>query len=55
MNYAGAVKEVGGKVDVIDPPDIGITGNTHMVMMDKNGDEVAAVMQKWLVSKGFVD
>ena len=39
----------------IDLPDIGIRGNTHMVMMDKNSDDVADVMQKWLASKGFVD
>jgi len=25
------------------------------VMMDKNSDAVADVMQKWLVSKGFAD
>src|SRR6266550_185389 len=50
VNYVGAVKEAGGKVDVIDLPDIGIKGNTHMVMMDKNSDAVADVMQKWLVS-----
>jgi len=55
VNYVGAVKEAGGKVEVIDLPDIGIKGNTHMVMMDKNSDEVADVMQKWLASKGFVD
>jgi hypothetical protein len=24
-------------------------------MMDRNSDEVAALIQKWLVSKGFVD
>lgn len=55
VNYVGAIREAGGKAEVIDLPDIGIKGNTHMVMMDKNSDEVAEVMQKWLVSKGFVD
>ena len=37
----------------IDLPDIGIKGNTHMVMMDKNSDQVADVIQKWLAGKGF--
>jgi pimeloyl-ACP methyl ester carboxylesterase len=55
VNYVGAIKEAGGKAEVIDLPDIGIKGNTHMVMMDKNSDAVADVMQKWLVSKGLVD
>ena len=40
---------------MIDLPDIGIKGNTHMLMMDKNSDQVAEVIQKWLVGKGLVD
>jgi hypothetical protein len=55
LGYTEALKGAGGTVDVIDLPDIGIKGNTHMVMMDKNSDEVADVMQKWLASRGFVD
>ena len=43
------------KAQVIDVPDIGITGNTHMIMMDKNSDQVAEVIQKWLAGKGLVD
>jgi pimeloyl-ACP methyl ester carboxylesterase len=53
--YAEAIKSAGGSVDLIDLPDIGMTGNTHMVMMDKNSDEVAEVIQKWLAGKGLVD
>src|SRR3954462_7841651 len=53
--YADAVKGAGGSVDLIDLPDIGIKGNTHMAMMDKNSDQVADVIQKWLVGKGLVD
>lgn len=55
VNYAEAIKGAGGSVEVIDLPDIGIKGNTHMVMMDKNSDQVAAVIQKWLAGKGLVD
>jgi len=54
-DYAGLIKQAGGSVEVIDLPDIGIKGNTHMMMMDKNSDQVAAVIQKWLVGKGLVD
>ncbi len=54
-DYAGAIKGAGGSVDLIDLPDIGIKGNTHMLMMDKNSDQVADVIQKWLVGKGLVD
>jgi pimeloyl-ACP methyl ester carboxylesterase len=54
-NYLGLVREAGGKVDTIDLPDIGIKGNTHMMMMDHNSDRVADVIQKWLAGKGLVD
>ena len=54
-DYAGLIKGAGGSVDLIDLPDIGIKGNTHMMMMDKNSDQVAEVIQKWFAAKGFVD
>jgi pimeloyl-ACP methyl ester carboxylesterase len=54
-DYAGLIKQAGGNIETIDLPDIGIKGNTHMMMMDKNSDQVADVMQKWLVAKGFAE
>jgi len=53
LEYAGAVRAAGGKVDVINLPDIGIKGNSHMVMMDKNNGAVADVIQRWLVEQGL--
>jgi pimeloyl-ACP methyl ester carboxylesterase len=53
VDYAGALKAAGGQIDVIDLPDVGIKGNSHMIMMDKNSDAVAALIQKWLVDRGF--
>jgi pimeloyl-ACP methyl ester carboxylesterase len=55
MAYAEAVKKAGGTVDWINLPDIGIKGNSHMLMQDKNNAEIADVIQKWLVSKGLSD
>jgi pimeloyl-ACP methyl ester carboxylesterase len=55
LDYAAAVRAGGGTVDVIDLPDIGIKGNSHMIMMDKNSNEVAEVIQKWLVGRGLVE
>ncbi len=43
-----AFKQAGGSLDLVDLPDIGIKGNSHMVMMDKNSDQVADLIQKWL-------
>ena len=55
LEYAAAVRAGGGTVDVINLPDIGIKGNSHMLMQDKNNAEIAEVIQKWLVGKGLID
>ena len=55
MAYAEAIKEAGGIADWINLPDIGIKGNSHMLMQDKNSNQIAEVVQKWLVSKGLSD
>ncbi len=51
--FADAIKAAGGSVDVVDLPKIGIKGNSHMIMMDKNNAEVAALIQGWLERKGL--
>ena len=53
--YANAIKAAGGTVDWINLPEIGIKGNGHMMMQDKNNMQVADVIQKWLVGKGLAD
>jgi pimeloyl-ACP methyl ester carboxylesterase len=55
VDYAGVLKAAGGSIDVVDLPDVGIKGNSHMMMMDKNSDQVADLIQKWLVGKGLVE
>jgi pimeloyl-ACP methyl ester carboxylesterase len=53
LEYAAAVRAAGGKADVINLPDLGIKGNSHMVMMDKNNDAVADVIEEWLKDQGL--
>jgi len=53
--YGNAIKAAGGTVDWINLPEIGIKGNSHMLMQDKNNAEIAAVIQKWLVDKKLSD
>jgi hypothetical protein len=55
VDYAEVLRKAGGSIDIVDLPDSGLKGNSHMVMMDKNNAEVAELIQKWLVAKGFVD
>jgi pimeloyl-ACP methyl ester carboxylesterase len=52
--FADAVKALGGVVDTIDLPAQGIKGNSHMVMMDKNSDQVAALIQAWMAKQGLM-
>jgi pimeloyl-ACP methyl ester carboxylesterase len=51
LAFAEAVRAAGGHVDVVDLPARGIRGNSHMIQMDRNSDEVAALVQGWLVSR----
>jgi pimeloyl-ACP methyl ester carboxylesterase len=55
VEYAAALKSAGGKIDVVDLPDVGIRGNSHMVMMDKNSGQVADLIQKWLAGHGLAE
>ena len=42
-----------GKADEYDLPLMGITGNTHMIMMDRNSDQIAALVNRWLIQQGL--
>jgi pimeloyl-ACP methyl ester carboxylesterase len=53
--YADALRTQGGKVDVIDLPEMGIRGNSHMMMMDKNSEQIAGLIQHWIASHHLAD
>jgi pimeloyl-ACP methyl ester carboxylesterase len=53
IKFYDALKSAGGSADVIDLPKAGLKGNSHMIMMDKNSDQVAALIQDWLQKKGL--
>lgn len=53
QGFLAEVDKAGGKTEVVDLPALGIRGNSHMMMMDRNSDEVAGVIQRWLAGKGF--
>ena len=54
IKFHDAIRAAGGKPDLVNLPDIGIAGNSHMMMMDRNNQQIAQVIQKWLSDKGFV-
>jgi pimeloyl-ACP methyl ester carboxylesterase len=52
IQWRDAVKGAGGSFDWIELPTLGIFGNTHMMMMDKNSDQIAGIVQDWLSKHG---
>lgn len=48
QSYAASIKAAGGDITLIHLPDIGIRGNSHMMMLDKNNLQVANVILKWI-------
>lgn len=51
--FTAAVQAAGGTVEDVDLPSRGIRGNSHMLMMDRNSDEVAKLVQDWLAARGL--
>ena len=51
--FAEAVRAAGGSVEVVDLPERGMRGNSHMIMMDRNSDQVAELVQDWLAGRGL--
>jgi hypothetical protein len=54
-NFAADLKARGGDVEFIELPAIGISGNDHMMMMDNNSDEIAALIQDWMKRKNLMN
>ena len=46
--YVDKVKALGGDITLMFLPDIGIHGNSHMLMQDRNNLQVADVVLKWI-------
>ena len=42
------LNSAGGKADIIDLPQMGIRGNSHMLMMDRNSEQILEVALNWL-------
>ena len=47
-DYAAGIKKLGGKTELVVLPEIGIKGNSHMLMQDKNSLELAGWLVAWL-------
>ncbi len=52
--WQGQIREAGGVADTLDMPAEGVRGNSHMIMMDTNSDDVAARIQAWMERRGLM-
>jgi len=44
----GRLKATGGDAQMLNPPDRGIRGNSHMIMQDKNNLQIADLILQWV-------
>ena len=44
----GRIKSAGGQAEMLNPPDRGIRGNSHMIMQDKNNLQIADSIAQWI-------
>jgi pimeloyl-ACP methyl ester carboxylesterase len=42
------LKAAGGQAEMLNPPDRGIRGNSHMIMQDKNNLQIADLIMQWI-------
>jgi pimeloyl-ACP methyl ester carboxylesterase len=52
--WQGQIRTAGGVADTLDMPAEGVRGNSHMIMMDTNSDDVAARIQAWMERRGLM-
>lgn len=52
--WQGRIRAAGGTADTLDLPAEGVRGNSHMLMMDTNSDEIAARIQHWMERRGLM-
>ncbi len=52
--FAKDLRSKGGRIDWVQLPELGISGNTHMLMMDENSDQIASLIQEWMTKNGLM-
>jgi hypothetical protein len=55
IRMAAMAKEAGGSIEIVNLPEVGIKGNTHFMMMEKNNAEIADYVEHWLERRGLAE
>ena len=53
MRYLEAIRAAGGTAEALDLPTLGVAGNSHLLMMDKNNADIAEIVNRWLAARGL--
>jgi pimeloyl-ACP methyl ester carboxylesterase len=53
LRYLEAIRAAGGTAEAVDLPQLGIVGNSHLLMMDKNNADIAEIINRWLAARGL--
>ncbi|ALM84228.1 hypothetical protein ASB57_15720 [Bordetella sp. N] len=48
QKYIGRINQAGGNASMLHPPDLGIHGNSHLLMQDKNNLQIADLILQWM-------
>lgn len=51
--FVEAINRHGGDATLVHLPDIGIKGNSHFLMQEKNNAEIMQLVLNWLHEKGL--
>ena len=54
LAYVSALKARGADATLVELPSIGIKGNSHMIHNDRNSDDIADFIQKWMHERGLM-
>jgi hypothetical protein len=46
--FIARLKASGGAAEMLYPPDLGIRGNSHMIMQDRNNLQIGDLILKWI-------
>lgn len=52
--FVETINKHGGNATLIELPKIGIYGNTHFLMQDLNNDELADLLERWLINNDLI-
>lgn len=53
QQFVEAINRHGGDATLVHLPDVGIKGNSHFLMQEKNNREIMELALKWLHEKGL--